>query len=105
DVPGERRGASRPAEGSAWDGVRYLAAHPPLAGLVVLTGFSSLFAWPALTLLPAYTRLVLGMKEEAYSWLVSALGAGALVGAAAPRSGTSRPGRRPSTTRCPWCCP
>jgi hypothetical protein len=51
--------------------------------LVVLTGFMSTFAWPALTLLPAYTKTVLGREEAAYSWLVSALGAGALLAAVA----------------------
>ena len=69
--------------GSFWDGVRYLAGHPPLAGLVVLTGVFSVFAWPALTLLPAYTTTVLGLRETAYSGLVSALGAGALIAAVA----------------------
>jgi hypothetical protein len=39
------------------------------------------FAWPVLTLFPAYTRTRLGLAEGSYSVLVSALGAGALVGA------------------------
>src|SRR5579883_2218315 len=68
DGPGPGDGAARAPAASAWDGFRYLAAHPPLAGLVVLTGVISVFAWPALTLLPAYTRLVLGRAETAYSW-------------------------------------
>jgi MFS family permease len=83
DVPGEQPGSARPADDSIWGGFRYLAAHPLFAGIVVLTGWFSVFAWPTLTLLPAYTRFVLGLKEEAYSWLVSALGGGALVGAVA----------------------
>jgi MFS family permease len=82
DLPGERRTGPPPA-GSAWDGVRYLAAHPPLGGLVVLTGFFCVFAWPTLTLLPAYTQFVLGLKAAAYSGLVSGLGAGALLAAVA----------------------
>jgi Na+/melibiose symporter-like transporter len=80
-VPGERRGPTPPGVASAWDGFRYLAAHPPLAGLVGVTGLFCIFAWPVLTLLPAYTKLVLGHKEETYSWLVSSLGGGALAGA------------------------
>lgn len=70
-----------PAAGSAWDGVRYLAGRRRLGGLVVLTFVLCAFAWPVLTLFPAYTRTRLGLAEESYSFLVSALGAGALVGA------------------------
>ncbi len=62
------------------DGIRFLLDRPGLLGLVVLTGMLSCFAWPVLTLLPAYTHGVLGLREKAYSYLVSALGAGALIG-------------------------
>jgi len=65
---------------SFFDGLRFLRDRPGLAGLVLLTGVLSIFAWPVLTLLPAYTSLVLGQREVAYSYLVSALGAGALFG-------------------------
>ncbi|MBN9518287.1 MFS transporter [bacterium] len=80
EVPG--RPAGRRSE-SVWDGVRYLAAHPRLGGLVVLTFVLCVFAWPVLTLFPAFTRTRLGLAEGSYSFLVSALGAGALVGALA----------------------
>jgi MFS family permease len=65
-------------DGSMWDGLRYLREHPALGGLVVLTFVVCVFGWPVITVLPAYTRLQLGLKEDAYSLLLSALGAGAL---------------------------
>jgi MFS family permease len=69
--------------GSAWDGVRFLRTHAAFGLLVVFTGFIASFAWPVVSLLPAYTATVLGLRQEAYSFLVSALGGGALVGALA----------------------
>jgi MFS family permease len=71
------------ARGSFWAGFRYLAAHRGLAALVLLTGGFCVFAWPVLTLFPAYTKLVLGKAEGSYSLLLSAFGGGALVGALA----------------------
>lgn len=72
-----------PVAGAFWDGLRYLAAHPGLAGLVILTGCFCVFAWPILTLFPSYTKLVLGRAEGSYSMLLSAFGGGALIGALA----------------------
>jgi MFS family permease len=69
--------------GTAWDGVRFLLTHAAFGQLVVFTGFIASFAWPVVSLLPAYTATVLGLRQEAYSFLVSALGGGALVGALA----------------------
>jgi MFS family permease len=68
----------KPEAGSMWDGLSYLRAHPALGGLVALTFVVCVFGWPVITVLPAYTRIQLGLKEEAYSLLLSALGAGAL---------------------------
>lgn len=81
DCPEARR--TRAASGSAWDGVRYLTRNPALGGLLALTGAMCVFAWPALTLFPAYIDQVLHRAEKEYSVLVSALGAGALVAALA----------------------
>lgn len=67
--------------GSAWDGVRYLRDHPAMGAVVLLTFALCVFGWPVVTVLPAYTKLRLGLKEEAYSFLLSSLGAGALVAA------------------------
>ena len=69
------------ARGSIWDGVRYLLANPALGCLLALTGWMCVFAWPALTLFPAYTDTVLHRAEKEYSVLLSALGGGALVAA------------------------
>jgi MFS family permease len=66
--------------GSFWDGFRFVRTHPAMGWLVILTGILSVFGWPVLTLLPAYTKFVLGYAEKSYSILVSALGAGALAG-------------------------
>jgi MFS family permease len=66
---------------STWDGIRYLIANRRLGGLVLLTLVFCVFAWPALTLFPAYTRERLHRTEETYSFLVSSLGAGALCAA------------------------
>ena len=74
-------GARHPEGGSAWAGVRYLAGRPALAGVMVCTLVVCTFGWPVLTLFPGYTRVRLGLGEESYSFLVSALGAGALVAA------------------------
>ena len=69
------------AGGSGWDGLRYLRENPMMGALVGLTLALCIFGWPVLTLLPAYTRVRLGLAEQSYSLLVSSLGAGALVAA------------------------
>jgi MFS family permease len=84
----------RPAPGSVWDGVRYLRANPALGGLILLTLVVCVFGWPLLTILPAYTRLRLGLAEKSYSLLVSAVGLGALVGALATATFGTAPRRR-----------
>ncbi|HEY2784033.1 MAG TPA: MFS transporter [Fimbriiglobus sp.] len=67
--------------GSIWDGIRFLQSHSSFGLLVVFTGLFASFAWPVVTLLPAYTANVLGLQQQTYSLLVSALGGGALLGA------------------------
>jgi MFS family permease len=67
--------------GSTWDGLRYLRDHPAMGGLVLLTFVVCVFGWPIITVLPAYTKLRLHLKEDAYSLLLSAIGAGALIAA------------------------
>lgn len=81
DEPGRDPTDELSPPGTTWDGIRYLRDHRALAALVVLTGCFSTFAWPTMTLLPAYTDRVLGLSESAYSGLVSAIGAGALIAA------------------------
>jgi MFS family permease len=73
------------------DGLRYLRSRPDLVAMLLLTGGLCVFGWPALTLFPAYTKLVLGMAEKEYTTLVSCLGAGALTAALVNATfGTSR---------------
>jgi MFS family permease len=75
--------AARRKGGRLSEGVQFVWRNKPLAGLLACTLAMSLFGWPLLTLFPAYTRTVLGQAEKEYSWLVSALGGGALVAALA----------------------
>lgn len=79
----EPKAKHRHDAGSVWDGLRYLREHPAMSWLVLLTFVVCVFGWPVVTVLPAYTRLRLHLKEDAYSLLLSALGAGALVAALA----------------------
>lgn len=80
-TPGIRPPRSEP--GSTLEGWRYVRANPMLTALLLLTGGVCIFGWPAVSLFPAYTRLVLHLAEREYSQLVSGLGAGALAGALA----------------------
>jgi|SRR5579883_431571 len=82
-IPEPQTHAKAHAAGSMWDGLRYLRDHPALGGLVVLTFVVCVFGWPIITVLPAYTKLQLHLKEDAYSLLLSTLGAGALLAALA----------------------
>lgn len=52
-----------------------------LAGLIALTGAVAMCGWPLLSLLPAFAERILGMAEGAYSSMLSAVGAGALLAA------------------------
>ncbi len=74
---------AKPAPGSSWDGLRYLREHPTMGGIVALTFVVCVFGWPVVTVLPAYTKMRLGLREDAYSFLLSSLGAGALTAALA----------------------
>ena len=74
----EPRANAKTEGSSVWDGLRYLREHPAHGGLVVLTFVVCVFGWPVVTVLPAYTKLQLGLREDAYSLLLSAMGAGAL---------------------------
>jgi MFS family permease len=80
-VPGEATRGLKPDPGSPLDGFRYLRRNRTHGGLVLLTLVMCVFGWPLLTILPAFTRLELGLSEKTYSLLVSAVGAGALVAA------------------------
>lgn len=93
DVPGEPDSVRSRVNDSLWGGFGYVLERPQLAGLLVLTGLLCVFGWPALSLFPAYTKLVLNHAEKEYSILVSTLGAGAL-GAALTTATFGTVGRR-----------
>jgi MFS family permease len=71
--------------GNLMDAFRYLGQHPPLVLVLILGGAIALFGWPLLSLLPAiavqHLHLPEGADNSGYSWMLSAIGAGALVGA------------------------
>src|SRR5262249_23413474 len=70
-IPEPPCGEKKPEGGSMWEGLRYLREYPAMGGLVALTFVVCVFGWPVITVLPAYTRLQLHLKEDAYSLLLS----------------------------------
>jgi MFS family permease len=90
--PHRRR--SGDAADSLWAGFRYLAQHPPLILLLLLSGAMSLFGWPILSLLPAVADLRLQGSTDAYAWMLSAIGGGAGIASLIVASFGSRIRRR-----------
>jgi len=82
-LPAFRRSAA-PAR-SAWsnitEGLRYVAAEPRTRVLLLNIAVLSICGLPALTLLPVLAKLELGQGAREYGWMMSAVGAGALIGA------------------------
>jgi MFS family permease len=72
---------------SAWTniraGLRYVVAEPRVRTLLVNIAVMSIFGLPSLVLLPVFARNVLGQGAQAYGWMMSAVGGGALIGALA----------------------
>lgn len=70
---------------STWQGFKegynYLKAHPHLRALIFLIGASSLFVIPYTTLLPVIAKSMFQGGAQTYSWLESAAGIGAMLGA------------------------
>lgn len=62
------------------EGLSYVFAHPPVLGLIVLSIIPFLFGMPLNTLLPAFNEEILGGHADDLGYLVSAMGAGAIVG-------------------------
>ena len=75
-----RRAGGRPL-GSTFDSFRYLAQRRGLVLLVMLAAALAFFGWPLLALLPALSEKQLHAGGAGYAWMLSGLGAGALVGA------------------------
>ncbi len=62
-------------------GLAYVRRTPEVLSAIVLIFWVGTFAINFQTLVPAYARLVLGLGAEGYGGIMSAMGAGALVGA------------------------
>jgi MFS family permease len=62
-------------------GLAYVRRTPEVLSAIVLIFWVGSFAINFQTLVPAYARLVLGLGAEGYGGIMSAMGAGALVGA------------------------
>ena len=78
-------GVPQPPDGkSPWtdvaDALRYVWAHPPVFGLIMLGVVPFLFGMTVNTMLPAFNQDVLGGGPEDLGYLVSAMGLGAIVG-------------------------
>jgi MFS family permease len=65
------------------EGLRYVRSDARVRMLLMNVAALSIFGLPVLTLLPVLARQGLGRGAEAYGWMMSAVGAGALAGALA----------------------
>jgi len=66
---------------SLTDGLQYTFQSIPIRTLIILLTIFSLFALPYIILLPAYAKEMLNGSSDTLGYLMSALGAGALLGA------------------------
>lgn len=62
------------------EGLAYVIRHRPVFGLIVLSIIPFLFGMPLNTLLPAFNQEVMGGGPDDLGFLVSAMGAGAILG-------------------------
>ncbi|MDH3642297.1 MAG: MFS transporter [Gammaproteobacteria bacterium] len=62
------------------DAFRYVWAHPPVFGLILLSIVPFLFGMPINTLLPAFNEDILGGGPDTLGLLMSAMGGGAIIG-------------------------
>ncbi len=62
------------------EGLAYVARHPPVFGLIVLSIIPFLFGMPLNTLLPAFNEEIMGGGPDDLGFLVSAMGMGAICG-------------------------
>jgi MFS family permease len=65
------------------EGFRYVTSHPQTRTLLLLLGGSTLFGASYLTLMPVFARDILHGSSDSLGYLMSAVGAGALLGALA----------------------
>ena len=62
------------------EGFRYVMAHPPVLGLILLSIVPFLFGMPINTLLPAFNEDVLNGGPDSLGMLLASMGVGAIVG-------------------------
>jgi MFS family permease len=62
-------------------GFRYVRNRPRVFSLLMLSGVSSLFGAPYLTLVPIYARDIFHLGESGLAWMMGTAGAGAFFGA------------------------
>src|SRR6187399_3577405 len=65
----------------AWEGILYSIKHPRVRTILLLFLAVGVFGWSHTVLMPAFARDVLGRGANGYGILISASGAGALIGA------------------------
>lgn len=63
------------------DGLKYIKSKPVLLETLVLVSIMGVFVFNYSVLIPVFTKNVLHMQEKTYGILLSALGAGSLIGA------------------------
>ena len=77
-------GDTHPASGNALremgDAFAYVSARPPIFGLIILGVIPFMFGMPINTLMPAFSHDVLAGGPDDLGFLISAMGAGAIVG-------------------------
>jgi MFS family permease len=71
----------RGGTGSVGEALRYLGRRPNLLLLLALAGAMAFFGWPLLSLLPDVSVKLLNAGSFGYSWMLSGVGCGALLGA------------------------
>ena len=71
------------SRGQVREGFRYVWAHPDLRACMFLVAVVALFGQNFRVVLPVLARDTFGQGAEAYGWLTSALGVGAVLGALA----------------------
>jgi MFS family permease len=71
------------AKGQVSEGLRYIWSHPDLRACMVLVAVVALFGQNFRVVLPLLARDTFGAGAQAYGWLTSALGVGAVLGALA----------------------
>jgi len=63
------------------DGFRYVRNRPRVFSLLLMSGVTSLFGAPYLTLVPVYARDIFQLGETGLAWMMGTAGAGAFCGA------------------------